>query len=217
MGKIHAGLGRLAGNSRVTSPVAEMIDAVFDVSGDTIPSSYHFDLWESLVRCMPNLERDQAIGVIPLRTTTSGDGMLLPKRAKLALRLPDELSTQAAALSGLGLKIGNSILQLGSFKLRAIQPYPTLHAHLVNTDDDEISFVNEVNERLAELGINNAKLICGMRNHLAFASHTISGFSLVIHDLKPEDSLRLQYAGLGTDRRYGCGIFVPYKVISDLS
>jgi len=39
----------------------------------------------------------------------------------------------------------------------------------------------------------------------------------VIHNLKPEDSLRLQYTGLGSDRQYGCGIFVPYKVISDLS
>jgi len=38
----------------------------------------------------------------------------------------------------------------------------------------------------------------------------------VIHDLKPEASLRLQYTGLGSDRRYGCGVFVPYKVITGL-
>jgi CRISPR-associated protein Cas6 len=201
----------------VISPVAEMIDAVFDVSGDTISTSYPLDLWESLVRCMPNLEIDQSIGVIPLRTTASEAGMLLPKRAKLTLRLPTELSTQVATLSGLSLDIGNSSLQLGSFKLRAIQPYPTLHAHLVNTEEDEVSFVKEVHERLDRLGIINAKLICGLRNRLAFSTFTISGFSLVIHDLKPEDSLRLQYIGLGADRRYGCGIFVPYKVISDLS
>ena len=200
----------------MTQPVAEMIDAVFDVSGDSIPTNYPLDLWESLVRCMPDLEKDRSIGVIPLRTTLSGDGMLLPRRAKLTLRLPAELGTQAAALSGLSLEIGNSSLQLGSFKLRAIQPYPTLHAHLVHTDDDEVSFVKEVNKSLADLGMENAKLICGMRNRLAFSTHTISGFSLVIHDLKPEESLRLQYTGLGAERRYGCGIFVPYKVISDL-
>lgn len=201
----------------MTSSVAEMIDAVFDVRGDTIPTSYPFDLWESLVRCMPTLEGDQSIGVIPLRTTASAAGMLLPKRAKLTLRLPAELSTQAATLSGLSLEIGNGLLQLGSYKLRAIQPYPTLHAHLVHTDDDEVSFVKEVNERLSALGIDKAKLICGMRNRLAFASRSISGFSLVIHDLKPDESLRLQYTGLGADRCYGCGIFVPYKEISDLS
>ncbi len=201
----------------MTYPVTEMIDAVFDVRGDSIPTSYPLDLWDSLVRCMPNLEKDQSIGVIPLRTSASGDGMLLPKRAKLTIRLPSELGTQAAALSGLSLEIGNSTLQLGGFKLRAIQPYPTLHAHLVHTDDDEESFVKEVNKTLSDLGIEKAKLICGLRNRMAFSTHSISGFSLVIHDLKPEDSLRLQYFGLGTDRRYGCGIFVPYKVISDLS
>jgi CRISPR-associated protein Cas6 len=194
-----------------------MIDAVFDISGDTIPSSYPFGLWESLVRCMPNLGSDQSIGVIPLRTTVSEAGMLLPKRAKMTLRLPHELSTQAAALSGSSHEIGNSLLQLGNFKLREIQPYPTLHAHLVNTEDDEVSFVKEVHECLAVLGIDNAKLICGMRNRMVFDTHTISGFSLVIHDLKPDDSLRLQYTGLGANRRYGCGIFVPYKVITDFN
>ena len=199
----------------MTNTAIEMIDAVFDVSGDTLPSNYQFIIWESLIRHAPVLEHHHTVGVIPLRTTNSVAGMLIPKRAKLTIRLPAELSELATSLSGLSIAVENGTLQLGSVKLRTIQPYPTLHAHLVHTEDDEVEFISGVTARLLELGIDG-KLICGMRNHMVSSERTISGFSLVIHDLKPEASLHLQYTGLGADRRYGCGIFIPYKVISDL-
>jgi hypothetical protein len=38
-----------------------------------------------------------------------------------------------------------------------------------------------------------------------------------VHDLKSDASLKLQYAGLGESRQYGCGIFVPYKAITGLN
>ncbi len=194
---------------------AMMVDAIFDVSGKTPAPGYHFSLWESLVSLLPVLETDQSIGVIPLRTSSSAAGMLLPKRAKMTLRLPSNIAEQATQLCGMQLDIDDGKLQLGNLKFRTIQAYPTLHAHLVNSDEDEVSFIQGVSARLAELGVD-AKLICGLRNHWVSPMRTLSGFSLVTHDLKPDASLQLQYCGLGAERRYGCGIFVPYKVISDL-
>ncbi|MFY9261596.1 MAG: type I-MYXAN CRISPR-associated protein Cas6/Cmx6 [Gallionella sp.] len=193
----------------------KMIDAVFEVSGDTLPASYPFALWAALRGHLPLLETDHAVGVVPLRTTHSEAGMLLPKRAKLILRLPLEMSEHAAELAMLPLDLAGTTLQLGKLKLRPLQPYPTLHAHLVNSTEDEVQFIANVNAQLTALGIV-AKLICGMRNRLENAELAIQGYSLVIHDLKPDASLRLQYTGLGADRRYGCGIFVPYKAITDL-
>ena len=70
--------------------------------------------------------------------------------------------------------------------------------------------------RLDELGVAG-KLICGKRVTVNDGQRSIHGYSLVLHDLKPEASLLLQYAGLGVDRQFGCGIFVPYKVITGLS
>ena len=199
----------------MTDVAPEMIDAVFDVSGGMLPATYPFALWAALVRHVPALQEDASVGVIPLRTAASEAGMLLPKRAKLALRLPAALSGHSASLSEKPLDIGSGILQLGKGKLRQIQAYPTLHAHLVIGVEDEMEFLHDVAARLDELGIAG-KLLCGMRNSLAAPDRTIHGYSLVIHDLKPDASLRLQYTGLGADRRFGCGIFVPYKVITDL-
>lgn len=197
----------------MTTMSAGMIDVVFDISGGTLPVAYPYELWGELSRLIPQLGEDENVGVIPLRMAESKEGMLLPKRAKLVLRLPQEMAEIVTGLARKQLQVAGIEIQLGSCKTRPIQHYPTLHAKLVTGPADEVTFVAEVETALAAMGVV-AKLICGKRLTLADSSQSISGYSLVLHDLKPEDSLRVQYAGLGTERRFGCGIFVPYKVIS---
>lgn len=194
---------------------SEMIDVVFEISGETLPVAYCYALWEELVRLAPQLMENEHIGVIPLRMPESNEVMLLPKRAKLILRLPHALADAVSGLSQQQIQVAGSVLRLGSSKARTIHPYSTLHAQLVTGAEDEVAFVAEVESALAALGVK-AKLICGQRHTLTDGIRTISGYSLVLHDLTPNDSLRVQYAGLGKERRFGCGIFVPYKVISSL-
>ena len=201
-------------DNQMTIAIPEMIDAVFDVSGDRVPVNYPFALWDELTHLVPELAGDASIGVLPLRTTGSATGMLLPKRAKLVIRLPVSLAPHVASLSGQPLDVGHP-LRLANGRLREILAYSTIHAQLVAGADDEVVFAESVSACLADLGIT-ASLICGRKSSLVDGDRRIHGFSLVIHDLKPEDSLHLLYAGLGSHRNYGCGIFVPYKVISDL-
>ncbi len=180
-----------------------------------MPAAYPYTLWDELVRLAPQLGEDENVGVIPLRMSTSNEGMLLPKRAKLVLRLPHSLANVATGLAQKQMRVADSLIQLGSCKTRLISHYPTLHAHLVTGADNEIAFMKEVESALVAMGVE-AKLICGQRLTLTNGERAIKGYSLVLHDLSPEDSLRVQYSGLGEERRFGCGIFVPYKVISGL-
>ncbi len=191
------------------------IDISFDLHGESIPADYPHKLWEALLRIAPALAASEAVGVIPLRGPNNNGELLLPKRAKLALRLPMDLLDAALALSEQALQIGDATVQLGQGKTREIQPYPTLHAHLVVGPTDEVEFMAMVDATLATLEVSS-KLICGRHHRLNIHEQDISGFSLVMHDLTPEDSLRVQYVGMGTGRNLGCGIFVPYKVISGL-
>jgi len=195
----------------------EMIDMVFDLGGGTLSAAYPFALWAALICRAPRLAEEKLVGVLPLRTAESNEGMLLPKRAKLVLRLPAALAEHAAtALSGRRLDVtGEGTMQLGKCRPRSILHSPTIHAQLVAGATDEMLFTNGIINRLSEMGIAG-KLICGKRGTLAGDRQSIHGYSLVIHDLKPEASLHLQYAGLGENRQFGCGIFVPHKVISGL-
>jgi CRISPR-associated protein Cas6 len=197
--------------------IPEMTDLVFDLDGGTLPAAYPFALWAALLRHVPELAAEKSVGVLPLRATDNTEGVLLPKRAKLVLRLPSALASLAAArLTGSTVHLGDIPLLLGKCKPRAIGPSPTLHAQMVTGDSDEVRFMAGIHTRLSEIGIA-ANLICGKRHTLSCDQQSIHGYSLVVHDLKPEASLQLQYAGLGANRQFGFGIFIPYKVISGLS
>ena len=194
-----------------------MIDMMFDLEGGMLPAAYPFALWEALTLRVPELAEDESTGILPVRGTGNKEGLLLTKRAKLVMRLPTASAKLAAArLTGQQFDIAGRSLRLGATKTRPIYPFPTVHAQLVAGTSDELFFVENINEQLDRMGIKG-KLICGRRRSIGDESRSVQGFSLVIHDLKAEDSLRLQFIGLGTDRHFGCGIFVPSKVISGLS
>lgn len=197
------------------SHAAGMIDLVFDLRGETLPLDYPFALWAELERLAPKLAGNEDVGVLPLKVSDSGNHVLLAKRTKLVLRLPLEMVDAAAGLSGARLDIPPGTLTLGEMKKRELQPHPTLHAQLAAGSADEMEFMEAVQARFSALEIS-ANTICGKRRTLSDGRQSISGYSLVVHDLKPEASLLLQSAGMGEGRRYGCGIFMPYKVISDL-
>ena len=192
-----------------------MVDMVFDLDGGIIPTTYPFALWEEIERQVPQLAKEKMAGILPIRATENNEELLLPKRAKLVLRLPAALVNAASRLIGSSLQVDSVQLRLGKSKIRPLEPHSTLHAQLVTGASDEMTFMDGISAKLREMKIT-AKLICGRRRALVGSRQTIHGFSLVIHDLNPEASLQLQHAGLGEGRHFGCGIFVPYKVISGL-
>ncbi|MDP1633647.1 MAG: type I-MYXAN CRISPR-associated protein Cas6/Cmx6 [Gallionellaceae bacterium] len=193
----------------------ETLDLVFDLHGETLPLDYPFALWAELERLLPPLAEHEAVGVLPLKVAESKDHVLLAKRTKLVLRLPQALVQAAATLSGARLDIPPGSLTLGEAKQRELLPHPTLHAQLAAGADKETEFMGAVQAHFDALGIS-ANTICGRRRTLSDGRQSISGYSLVVHDLKPEASILLQCVGMGEGRRFGCGIFMPYKVISDL-
>ncbi len=195
--------------------ISDMIDLAFNLKGSFVPEGYSFALWNEIVRILPWLDAEELAGILPLRGSANGEGMLLAQRAKLVLRLPAELAAHAGALSGQELNIGPSVLQVGAFTERPLQPYTTLHAHQVESGEDEEIFLAGVAARLQEMGIT-CKWICGKYHTVTGAGKSMSGYSLVLHNLKPHESLQVQRAGLGGSRHFGCGIFIPYKDISGL-
>ena len=200
---------------RLSNNAPDMLDIAFDLKGSFVPAGYAFALWDEVVRCLPWLEADKFAGILPLRAAASGENMLLPQRTKLILRLPIKLAPQATQLSGQELDVEGNVLRVGKAKEKLLQPHPTLHAQLVESSSGEEIFLADMEEQLREMEIA-CKLICGKRNTVTDARQSVVGFSLVLHDLKPDASLQIQRAGLGGKRRYGCGIFVPYKAITGL-
>lgn len=193
----------------------EMLDLAFDLSGDILHEGYVFALWRELLRVLPWLDEEPMAGMIPLRGAASDAGMLLAKRSKLVLRLPATRAAQAEMLSGQQLDLGCGKLRIGKSSARPLQPYPTLHSYLVESAQDEVEFLAGIAARLREMEIA-CNWICGKQLTISNGDRALRGFGLVLHDLKPEASLQVQRAGIGENRRYGCGIFLPYRNIAGL-
>jgi CRISPR-associated protein Cas6 len=107
--------------------------------------------------------------------------------------------------------VGNSALRLGDPRPHELVPHGTLYAHFVAAASaDEPAFMRQVHEELARLGVHG-QTVCGKRQQRHTAAGLLDGFSLMLHQLSPDDSLRLLCAGLGPQRELGCGLFVPHK------
>jgi CRISPR-associated protein Cas6 len=191
----------------------EVVDVVFSVAGAVLPHDYPLALMRAVAKLLPWFESDPDAGIHPLRGAPSANGvMLLPKRAKLILRLKERRVADALSLSGQVLQIGDSTLNVGAATVRPLRPYGALYSRLVATgSDQEETFINAVTSRLGELAARCA-LVCGRQQRVQAAEDKIVGFSLMLHDLSAEDSLLLQQVGLGSGRKLGCGIFVPHRL-----
>ncbi len=194
----------------------EMTDIVFPVSAHALPANYVFALWREVVHVLPWLEVEPAAGILPLCPPERGGELLLSRRARMVVRLPAGRADEARRISGQALDVGGQIITVGEGKERPLQPHPTLHAQLVVSNAREDTFVAEAASELRKIS-STCRCICGKQLVLPGSEGTLSGYSLVVHELKPEESLRLQGSGLGSDRHFGCGIFIPYKVIADLA
>lgn len=189
----------------------DMVDVAFSLRGGTIPADHGWHLFRLLVERLEWLAAEDYAGVHPIRGSRAVAGEIdLGGRARLMLRLPRQRVQQSFALSGARLDLGDGV-EVGSARLRPLFAHGTLYSQLVATGTpDAAGFERDVGAELERAGIG-CKVVCGRMRRAQTQGAEIVGFSLMLHELSPEHSLRMQAAGLGAQRKLGCGIFVPHK------
>lgn len=188
-----------------------IVDVVFPLRGETIPADHAWDLYQALLLRFEWLESDGGIGVHPIRGAQIGSGLLhLGKRGRLTLRLPQARATKSLALTGAKLALGAGV-EVGPGQIKKLLPHGTIYSYFVTTgSDNELVFGTQVMDELQAAGIA-CKVVCGRARQAVTGRGEIRGFSLMLHDLPPEASLRIQESGIGRARQLGCGIFVPHR------
>jgi CRISPR-associated protein Cas6 len=142
-----------------------------------------------------------------------GGRLMLNRRAKLVIRAPRERVDELMQLSGHSFELGGGTFAIGAGKLRPLTMHTPLYAHLVTTGStDEKTFAADIMRLLDELRIDS-RFICGKRQTLTTEHGTEFGYSLMLHGLPIEHAILIQQRGLGTNRKLGCGIFIPHKSI----
>lgn len=188
-----------------------MVDVAFSLRGGTIPADHGWRLFQLLAARLDWLAAEPDAGVHPIRGARAVAGEIhLGARARLMLRLPQARAEQAFELTGTQLDLGDRV-EVGDAHLRPLFPHGTLYSPFVTTGTgDEGGFQREVGLRLRDAGID-CKVVCGRTRRAQTQDAELVGFSLMLHELSPEQSLDVQANGLGGARKLGCGIFIPHK------
>ena len=205
----------------------EILDAVFAIACPTLPVDHAYALSQAVEDALPWFAGEPQAGLHTVHGAASGSGWTRPEgadallqlsqRARLALRLPASRLEDAAALSGRTLEVAGWPLRVGKMTPRPLARITTLFSRCVVLEaPDEEAFIKIAATGLATLGIRAERMLCGRVTPVATPSRTYEARSLMLAGLSLEHSLALQQAGLGAERRLGCGLFIPHKDIADL-
>ncbi len=199
----------------MTDPQAQhegAVDVVFPLGGQTLARDHAQALQQALCAQWPWLSKDAVAGVHSIKLVPSTDDpALLSRRARLLLRVSAQRAEELMSLTALDLDVAGHHLRLSTPHLRELQPHSTLYAYKVASESgDEVALMAALELELAALGVAGER-VCGKRQSMLVSGRAMDTFSMMLHALKPEQSLRLQQHGLGPHRLLGCGLFVPHK------
>lgn len=189
-----------------------MVELVFPLEGQTLARDHAHALAQVLCAQFPWLNNEHYAAVHPIKLVSGTENAaLLSRRSRLLLRVSAQRAEGLLKLTGVDLQVGEHALHLGTPHVRELLPHATLYAYKVAAQTaDELALMAAVEHELATLAIGGER-VCGKRQCMVVDGQEITVFSLMLHALPPDQSLRLQQCGLGVHRLLGCGVFVPHK------
>ena len=196
----------------MNATLAPRVDVAFPLHASDLPRDHRLLLALALAEALPWLADDPHAAVHPVRVVHGTDERaLLSARSRLVLRVTRERAADLGVLSGRTLRAGGSELRLGEPQSRELLPHTTLYAHFVDAGDaDEAAFLDAIADELEQLDVRCHR-VCGREQRVRGPGHALHGFSLMLHGLGTQASLRVLEQGLGAHRLMGCGVFVPHK------
>lgn len=204
----------------------DTVDVAFDLEGRTLPVDHAYALARAVGEVLPWLAAEPSAGIHPVYVAGSGNGWMRPegsdellhlsRRTKLLLRLPQRRVEDAKALCGQPIEVSGHRLGVGRASVRPLQAIGTLFARyiVVEANADENDFLAQTAAGLRALGVAPRKMLCGREARLATPTGPLRVNSLMLAELKPDESLKLLLHGLGPRRELGCGIFIGHKDIA---
>ena len=211
-----------------TPETASALDLSFGIQSRMLPVDHLHALSRALEELLPEL-KEAGIGVHEIHLAGSQNGWerpdpalgqhLIPsRRSRMQLRVPRELSDEVRQrLEGATLDLGGFELTLKQAREKPLFSHPTLYARhlrmLEGEKEDENRFLQRIARELEDREIRIKKALCGKTTEIATPDGPLYTRSLMLADLTPGQSLRLQEQGLGEHRHLGCGLFLPMKGI----
>jgi CRISPR-associated protein Cas6 len=198
----------------------------FRIQSKILPMDHNFLLSQALLKHLPWLA-DTNAGIHDISVADGNGweqnkegGFYYPsKRSKLTLRINKDHLTEAESIVGKVLDLGDYEIKITSYiGSKLLSDKPVLFAKQVAFENalSENDFLHLCFEQLSDLGIQVKKMMAGLESKIQTDTGIILARSLMVADLKKDESVLLQEQGLGDYRLLGCGLFIPQKDIEAL-
>jgi CRISPR-associated protein Cas6 len=209
------------------APRQDVVDVSFRIDCPCLPLDHAHALSSALLAAMPWLGTDDGAGVHLIHGAESGNGWMRPqdpehdllhlsRRARLRVRVPQRRIEESHALVGQHLDVAGFEIAVGPMNVIPLVPLPVVFARHVVADpgQDEAAFLAMMASELNRLGVTVSKLLSGRQHVLSLPDGPLHTRSLMVAELEPEASLRLQRHGIGRHRALGCGLFLGHRDIA---
>lgn len=217
------------------------VELSFGVIGQTLPADHGYGLYSAIAKQHPKLHdlEGLAVNTIPGKPNHKGE-IELTEKSRLSVRCPSDSLMAVLPLAGIQIELGKYTMRLKNPEIRQLRAFSELKARLVTIKHPSEKFDNATPEwfldacdrQLKALGINasvgipldeadelSRKTIRIRRKEKSEQQqknqrehYQVVGYSVIVADLLPENSILLQAKGIGGKRKMGCGYFVPYRL-----
>ena len=205
-----------------------IVDVVCKLDCRSLPVDHAFALSEAVSEHLPWLVDEPGAGIHPISIPEAGNGWLRPegsdetlhlsKRTKLILRIPSGRFDDVTVLIRKKLSVAGNDLTIMQMTERLLQPMETVFSryNVVGEGMDEAAFMQQVMQSLKSMDITPRKMLPGREHTLRTDNGLLKTLTLMIADLTPEESLKIQEKGIGQHQHMGCGLFIPQKSITEV-
>ncbi len=205
----------------------DIVDLAFKINCKCLPLEHAKSLSMAIHRALPWIADEEQAGIHLIHGAESGNGWMRPedpanellylsRRTRMTLRLPKQRLQDAGELSGQTLDVDGYELTIGDSAVKMLSTQSTLFSRYVVSMDTESEddFLGRVYQELQDMDVRINKLLCGKTHILQGHYGDIFTRSVMLAELKPEQSVTVQQQGIGEGRKLGCGLFIPHKGIA---
>lgn len=209
------------------------LEIQFSLRGKTLPADHGYALYSAVKKSLQDSDSDFTPKDLPLEVRLCSipgipdrAGIIyLNRGSRFRVRCPsDQMQIWYRFLQNKVFDIRGHLIRLVQPRITLPEASPTLASRLVTFKLKDIDhgdvprfFLESCQAGLERLEINGQAFIPSdpngdlARRTLQVKDKKIVGFSVVVEGLSPEDSLKLQWHGLGGRQHFGCGWFYPVK------
>lgn len=206
----------------------DILDLSFKIDCPKIALDHAEDLSAALHQALPWFGEEDAAGLHLIHGASTGNGWQRPdagsgedfiylskRRARMQLRVPKERIDDSRELTGQTLQVGEYRIIVGTAETKPLTNIGTIFSRYIRLlpDEAEEDFMQRMLEQLRDMNIQVKKMMCGIGHQFQLQEGLVETVSLMLADLEPQESVRLQQKGLGDDQKRGFGLFIPHKGI----